>query len=89
METAQAQTSDKLVSNTGQTVTSSSVTSVGVSGDDDRWRLFQGFTTGDYPLGYEISAVDVRLGTVGGSAAVRVSIYSTSSSAYLTVAFTR
>ncbi len=78
-EAAQAQTSVKLVSNTGQTVQSGTSINVGFSGVN-RWLISQNFTTGRSPRGFTLSAVDVRLNAIGSSAAVRVSIYSTTSS---------
>ena len=65
-----------LVSNTGQT--SSGSLTVGWNGVQRRDRAVS-FTTGSSPLGYTLSAVDVKLGSGTHAANTRVSIYETSS----------
>ena len=65
------------MSNTGQTSDGGTLT-VGWNGVVRRDRAVS-FTTGSNPLGYTLSAVDVKLGSGSHAANTRVSIYETSS----------
>ena len=69
METAQAQTSAKLVSNTGQT-------GFGQSNFDDR---HQAFTTGSNASGYVLTRLDLVIGSSASEPAYSVSIHENSS----------
>ena len=77
---AQAQTVETLVSNTGQTV-STSTAYVGPL-TPNVFRAAQGFRTGDNASGYTLSSVDLRLGSVDTGAVVTVSIYDASASGH-------
>ena len=77
---AQAQTVQTLVSNTGQTVSTSTAYVGPLTGNV--FRAAQGFHTGDNASGYTLSSVDLRLGSVGTGAVVTVSIYDVSASGH-------
>ena len=79
-QTAEAQTTVKLVSNTGQTAESRATSVFGYFGGNC-WMVAQRFTTGSFSFGYLLSAVDVAVDSIGRSSAARVSIYTTSAGA--------